>query len=49
MMEEQYMEMMKEMNLDMTEAWKSAVDLEEELVHGNAADGYTYAKDNPYT
>ena len=28
------MEVLKEMNLDLTEAWQGATDLEEELVHG---------------
>jgi hypothetical protein len=34
MLEEKYMQVLKEMNLDLTEAWQSATDLEEELVHG---------------
>lgn len=36
------------MNLDMNEAWQSATDLEEELVHGDIRENYVYAKDNPY-
>ena len=34
MLEEKYMEVLKEMNLDLTEAWNNATNLEEELVHG---------------
>lgn len=36
------------MNLDMNEAWQSATDLEEELVHGDIRQNYVYSKDNPY-
>lgn len=35
MLEDKYMEVLKEMNLDLTEAWQNATDLEEELVHGD--------------
>jgi hypothetical protein len=32
----------------MNEAWRSATDLEEEMVHGDIKSSYTYTKDNPY-
>lgn len=36
------------MNLDMNEAWRSATDLEEELVHGDISSKYAYSKENPF-
>jgi hypothetical protein len=34
MLEEKYMQTLQEMNLDLSEAWQSATDMEEQLVHG---------------
>lgn len=48
MLEEKYVEVLKEMNLDMTEAWQSAADVEEELVHGDIREQYRFSKENPY-
>ena len=48
MLEEKYMQVLKEMNLDLTEAWQSATDLEEELVHGEIRNQYLFDKNNPY-
>lgn len=36
------------MNLDLTDAWQSATDLEEELVHGEIRENYVFQKNNPY-
>lgn len=48
MLEEKYKEVLKEMNLDMTEAWQAATDLEEEMIHGDIRDKYAFATQNPY-
>ena len=48
LLEQKYMDVLKEMNLDLTEAWQSATDLEEELVHGDNREDYVFSKDNPY-
>ena len=42
------MEVLKEMNLDLTDAWQSATDLEEQLVHGEIRQEYTFSKNNPF-
>ena len=36
------------MNLDLTEAWQSATDLEEQMVHGDINEIYTFAQENPF-
>lgn len=36
------------MNLDLSEAWQAATDLEEELVHGDVRTEYIFDKNNPY-
>ena len=36
------------MNLDLTEAWNNATNLEEELVHGEIRETYTFANNNPF-
>jgi hypothetical protein len=48
MLEQRYMEVLKEMNLDLTEAWQASTDLEEELVHGDVRSEYIFDKNNPY-
>ena len=48
MLEQRYMEVLNEMNLDLTEAWQAASDLQEELVHGDVRTEYIFAKNNPF-
>ena len=36
------------MNLDLTDAWQSATDLEEEMVHGEIRENYAFQKNNPF-
>ena len=42
------MEVLKEMNIDLTEAWQASTDLEEELVHGDVRSEYIFDNNNPY-
>ena len=48
MLEDKYMEVLKEMNLDLTDAWQSATDLEEQMVHGEIRENYVFQKNNPF-
>lgn len=42
------MDVLKEMNLDLSQAWQSASDLEEQLVHGEIKTEYLFDMNNPY-
>lgn len=42
------MNVLQEMNFDLTEAWQASTDLEEQLVHGEIRSEYTFQADNPY-
>ena len=42
------MEVLNEMNLDLTEAWQASTDLEEELIHGDVRTDYIFDKNNPF-
>ena len=48
MLEEKYMQVLKQMNLDLNQAWSSATDLEEQLVHGQIKQIYKFSQTNPY-
>lgn len=47
-LEEKYMQVLKEMDLDLAEAWQGATDVEEQMVYGDARDKYVWTQDNPY-
>lgn len=42
------MNVLKEMNFDLTEAWQASTDLEEQLVHGETKTEYIFNPNNPY-
>ena len=48
-LEEKDMGVLKEMDLDLSEAWQGATDLEEQLVYGDFRDKYIWSDPNPYT
>lgn len=48
MLEEKYMQVLGEMNFDLTEAWQASTDLEEQLVHGEIKSEYMFNPNNPY-
>ena len=48
MLEERYMNVLQEMNFDLTEAWQASTDLEEQLVHGPTKEEYAFDPNNPY-
>lgn len=48
MLEEKYMSVLQEMNLDLGEAWQSATNLEEQLVHGEIKTEYMFDPNNPF-
>ena len=42
------MNVLSEMNFDLTEAWQASTDLEEQLVHGDTKTEYIFNPENPY-
>ncbi len=47
-LEEKYKDILKEMDLDLSEAWQAGADLEEQLVYGDFRDKYSYTANNPF-